>query len=122
MNGVLHVKFYAPKSQHLNDYTARWIERLKLETTWTTHLLNQSFFYLQGYDTIWAAAQPTEKVGITDKKSQNDNRKNSTCLGTQGTSKVGPEILDVILHNQFRGLSADFDLATGGDHFFIHSR
>lgn len=33
MNGVLHVKFYAPKSQHLNDYTARWIERLKLETT-----------------------------------------------------------------------------------------
>ncbi|KAL6846531.1 hypothetical protein ACP4OV_023979 [Aristida adscensionis] len=110
MNGALGVRFYVPKSKELEDFTARWNTRFKQDNP-NDPPSELGVFGLRGYDTIWALAKAAEKVSMTNAilMKQRDMN-NSTCFGTLGISTIGPELLDAILHNKFRGLSGDFDL------------
>lgn len=110
MNGALGVKFYVPKSKELDDFTPRWTKRFKQDYP-NDPSAQLGIFGLWGYDTIWALAQAAEKVNMVDDMFQKQqDKKPSTCFGTLGISTVGPKLIDAILHNNFRGLSGDFDL------------
>ncbi|OEL14159.1 Glutamate receptor 2.7 [Dichanthelium oligosanthes] len=110
MNGALGVEFYVPKSKGLDNFTTRWNMRFQIDNpTDGTSKLN--IFGLWGYDTIWAVAQATEKVGLSNARFRKPGvTKNSTRLEDLETSSTGPGLLSAILQNKFRGLSGNFDL------------
>uniref|UniRef100_A0ACD5XS88 Uncharacterized protein n=1 Tax=Avena sativa TaxID=4498 RepID=A0ACD5XS88_AVESA len=110
MDGALGVRFYVPKSKELGYFTTRWTMRYKQDNP-NDPPTEPSIFGLRGYDTIWTLAQAAEKVSMINAISQKQQqRKNSTCLGTLGMSTIGPKLLDAILQHKFKGLSGDFDL------------
>lgn len=111
MNGVIGVRFHAPKTKNLDRFSIRWNRMYQRDNPDESPFDKLSIVGLWGYDTIWALAQAAEKVGIsTAKKRKQIPSKNSTCLESMVISTNGPDLLTTIVQNKFRGLSGDFDL------------
>ncbi|KAL6846532.1 hypothetical protein ACP4OV_023980 [Aristida adscensionis] len=110
MNGALGVESYVPKSKELDNFTIRWNMRFQIDNP-TDPPSKLSTLGLWGYDTIWALAQATEKVGLSNARFQKPlATKTLTRLEDLETSSNGPELLNAILQNRFKGLSGNFDL------------
>uniref|UniRef100_A0A0E0M1H3 Ionotropic glutamate receptor C-terminal domain-containing protein n=1 Tax=Oryza punctata TaxID=4537 RepID=A0A0E0M1H3_ORYPU len=112
MNGALGIKFYVPRSVELDNFTKRWNRRFQLDNP-KDPPLQLSVFGLWGYDTIFVVAQAAEKIWATNITSLQKQtvRKNLTGLGALESSANGPEFLNAILQNKFKGLSGSFDLS-----------
>ncbi|XP_037441457.1 glutamate receptor 2.8-like [Triticum dicoccoides] len=111
LNGAIGVQVYVPKSKDLDDFTMRWNMRFQIDNP-TNIPSKLSIFGLWSYDTIWAVAQAAEKVGLTNATFRKPGvTRNSTSLETLETSSNGPELLQAILQNRFKGLSGNFDLS-----------
>ncbi|KAF8695339.1 hypothetical protein HU200_037569 [Digitaria exilis] len=107
MNGALGIHFYVPKSTELNNFTARWNMRYQIDNP-TDAPLKLSIFGLWSYDTIWALAQATEKVGLANATFRKPiSKQKSTDLEALETSSNGPQLLKEILHTKFIGESID---------------
>ncbi|KAG8050145.1 hypothetical protein GUJ93_ZPchr0009g1555 [Zizania palustris] len=108
MNGVIGVRFHAPKSKELDKLSIRWNRMYQRDNPDESPFNKLSIVGLWGYDTIWALAQAAEKVGISSANNRKPtSRKNSTCLESMVTSTNGPELLTAIVQNKFRGESTE---------------
>uniref|UniRef100_A0A0D9XDY7 Glutamate receptor n=1 Tax=Leersia perrieri TaxID=77586 RepID=A0A0D9XDY7_9ORYZ len=111
MNGALGIQFYVNESG-LNSFSIRWDRRFRIDNP-NDPPLKLNIFGLWGYDTIWAVAQAVEKVGVSNRPlfQKLSVARNSTSLQNMGTSVYGPELLKIVLKNNFSGVSGYFDVS-----------
>ncbi|KAF5197312.1 Glutamate receptor 2.2 [Thalictrum thalictroides] len=110
MQGVVGVEPYIPNSQKLGNFITRW-KRKFLEDNPDNEKAEMISFGLWAYDTIWALAMATERVGnLTSSSYKLETDGKSTDLFGIGVSQAGPKLLEEILKTEFEGLSGKFQL------------
>nr|DAD27621.1 TPA_asm: hypothetical protein HUJ06_029089 [Nelumbo nucifera] len=113
MQGVLGLKPYIPKSKNLHDFKIRWEKEFSLNKP-NRKIGELSLFGLWAYDTVWALAMATERVGAMNTSFiKTESSEHSTDLATLGYSQMGPKLLQKILATRFRGLGGKFNLVKG---------
>uniref|UniRef100_J3MXN6 Ionotropic glutamate receptor C-terminal domain-containing protein n=1 Tax=Oryza brachyantha TaxID=4533 RepID=J3MXN6_ORYBR len=111
MNGALGVEVYVPRSTELDNFTARWTTRFRMDNP-NDPQLKLSIFGLWGYDTMWAVAQAAEQVKFTNEIAQMHHMtKSMTSLETLKNSGNGQEFLNAIVQYKFKGLSGYFNFS-----------
>ncbi|KAH7866518.1 hypothetical protein Vadar_021355 [Vaccinium darrowii] len=113
MQGVLGVRPRIPKSKELDSFEIRW-RRKFLQDNPAAKQAEISIFGLWAYDTVWALALATEKVGVKEQVINLDNNiTNVTNLFGFGISQTGPKLLRAMLETKFVGMSGEFDIVNG---------
>ncbi|XP_048329014.2 glutamate receptor 2.8-like [Ziziphus jujuba] len=106
MHGVVGVRPYLPNSKLLQDFKTKWNK--------TSGDIN--LFGLWAYDTIWALAMAAESVNpnalMRHKTGINSTSTTTEPFGLR-VSESGPELLKMLLHAKFEGLSGKFNLIEG---------
>ncbi|XP_062097846.1 glutamate receptor 2.7-like isoform X2 [Humulus lupulus] len=117
MQGVLGLKTHVPKTNKLQNFTARWRTKFQRENP---TIVNPPMvtFGLWAYDAVFGLAKAVEEIGKASNFSfkmvnvSSDNN-NSTDLGSFGVSRTGPELVQALSKMRFKGLSGEFKLVNG---------
>ncbi|KAA0035129.1 glutamate receptor 2.7-like isoform X1 [Cucumis melo var. makuwa] len=95
MQGIVGIRPYIPITQKLQNFQAKFKQRLPLSLSSTS----PNLFAVQAYDTLWALAMAVEKMNYS-----------TTHTGTATRKKL---ILHEIKNTKFEGISGNFSLVDG---------
>ncbi|CAN6449576.1 unnamed protein product [Victoria cruziana] len=118
LQGVLGLKTHIPETKELEDFTARWKRRFRVEHPELEIPRYVSVSGLWAYDTVWALASALEETAAAPRNPLDFRRfgrssKSSTNIMDLAVSPTGPQLLEEISKTKFRGLSGEFEVKGG---------
>ncbi|CAH8360717.1 unnamed protein product [Eruca vesicaria subsp. sativa] len=107
IQGVLGVKTYVPRSDELEAFKSRWMERFPIS--------DLNVYGLWAYDATTALAMAIEEAGTSNLTfvKTDDAMRNMSGFQGLGVSQYGPKLLHTLSGVRFKGLAGDFQFING---------